>query len=66
VCLLGVLENRPVVYSIDEKAVIKLWDIRDFMCYQTFSVLKNVEYKQVLVLPEAVCFVGSKHFCYRW
>ena len=40
--LLGVLENRPVVFSIDEKSVIKLWDVRDFMSYQTFYVLKNV------------------------
>jgi hypothetical protein len=36
VSLLGVLEGRPVVFSIDERSIIKLWDIRDFSCYQTF------------------------------
>jgi hypothetical protein len=61
-----VLEGRPVVFSVDERSVMKLWDIRDFCCYQTFEVWKNVDYRQVISLPEALCFVGSKHVCYRW
>lgn len=64
--ILGVLEDRPVVYSIDEKSIIKLWDMRDFMCYQTFTILKNSSFKDIIALPESVCFIGSKHFCYRW
>ena len=66
ITLLGVLEGRPVVFSIDERAIIKLWDIRDFSCYQTFEVLRNVDFRQVMMLAESVCFVGSKHVCYRW
>lgn len=45
---------------------MKLWDIRDFCCYQTFDVWKNVDFRQVIGLSEALCFVGSKHVCYRW
>lgn len=64
--LLGVLEGRPVVFSIDERSVIKLWDIRDFSCYQTFDVLRNVDFRYVMALPDSICLVGSKHVCYRW
>jgi hypothetical protein len=45
---------------------MKLWDIRDFTCYQTFSVLKNVDFRQAIALPEGICLIGSKHYCYRW
>lgn len=46
--------------------MIKLWDIRDFSCYQTFEVWKNVDFRQVIGLHDSLCFVGSKHVCYRW
>jgi hypothetical protein len=48
--LLGVVEKKPIVYSLEETWLMKLWDIRDFTCYQTFTVLKNVRYLQMFTV----------------
>lgn len=45
---------------------MKLWDIRDFTCFQTFSVLKNVKYLQMFTIKEGICLVGSKLYLYKW
>lgn len=50
IILLGIVEEKPIVYSLEENWTIKLWDIRDFTCYQTFSVLKNVRYLSILTV----------------
>ena len=54
------------MFSIDERSLVKLWDIRDFKCYQTFQGLKNVHFHQMLHTNDAVVLIGSKHFCYKW
>lgn len=41
-----------------------MFDIRDYACYQSVSVLKNILYKQVLHLENALCLVGSKMHVY--
>lgn len=38
--------------------------MRDYTCYQTFSVLKNVRYKQILYIDDGICLVGSKLHIY--
>lgn len=41
-----------------------MFDMRNYNCYQSVSVLKNIMYKQVLYLDEAICLVGSKMHVY--
>jgi hypothetical protein len=48
-----------------------MFDIRNSVCYQSLSVLKNIIYKQVLYLggddgegEEAICLIGSKMHVY--
>ena len=65
ISLLGVLENKPVVFSIQENSILRMFDIRDGTCYQSFSVLKNIVYKQILFLEDAICLVGSKMHVYK-
>ncbi len=65
ISVLGVLENKPVVFSLQENSIMKMWDIRDFQCFQTFSVLKNILYHQVLTMPDEICLVGSKMYIYK-
>lgn len=38
--------------------------MRDYACYQSFSVLKNILYKQVIPLSDGICLVGSKMHVY--
>lgn len=66
IILLGVVEKKPIVYSLEETWLMKLWDVRDLSCYQTFSVLKNVRYVQMFTVNEGVCLVGSKMYLYKW
>jgi hypothetical protein len=42
-----------------------MFDIRDYTCYQSFSVLKNIMYKQILYLKDTICLVGSKMHIYQ-
>ena len=65
ISLLGVLETKPVVFSIQENSILRMYDMRDFSCYQSFSVLKNITYKQILYLEGSVCLVGSKMHVYK-
>ena len=62
--MLGVIDQKPIVFSLQENSILKMFDMRDFSCYQSFSVLKNILYKQVLYLNDALCFVGSKMHVY--
>lgn len=41
-----------------------MFDMRDYNCYQSVSVLKNIIYKQVLYLEDAICLIGSKMHVY--
>jgi hypothetical protein len=45
---------------------MKLWDIRDFTCYQTFNVLKNILYQQMFTVNDGIILVGSKLYFYPW
>lgn len=65
ISLLGVVESKPVVFSLQESSILKMFDMRDYTCYQSFSVLKNILYKQVISLADAICLVGSKMHVYR-
>jgi len=44
--------------------------MRDYTCYQSVSLLKNILYKQVICVDEGsgvgsgLCFVGSKMYVY--
>lgn len=50
ISLLGVIEKKPTVFSLQESSIVKLFDMRDCSCYQSFSALRNIVYKQVLQL----------------
>jgi hypothetical protein len=63
---LGTVDKKPIVYSLEENYLMKLWDIRDLTCYQTFSVLKNVLYMHILTVNEGICLIGSKMYVYKW
>ena len=62
--LVGVIEDKPIVFSVQENSILKMFDIRDQSCFQSFSVLKNILYKQILYLQDAICLVGSKMHVY--
>ena len=64
ISLLGVIEQKPIVFSLQENSLLKMFDMRNYNCYQSVSVLKNIMYKQVLYLEEAICLVGSKMHVY--
>jgi hypothetical protein len=66
IVLLGTREERPLVYSVEEGGLMKLWDIRDFACFQTLQVLKNISYRQILTVNHGVTLVGSKLYFYQW
>jgi hypothetical protein len=42
-----------------------MFDIRDYSCYQSFYVLKNILYKQILNMDDGICLVGSKMHVYK-
>ena len=42
-----------------------MFDMRNYNCYQSFSALKNIIYKQILSVNEGICLVGSKMHVYK-
>lgn len=63
---LAVLQNSPIILTIQDEGTMKLWDIRDLSCFQTLVAPSNIIFRSVLQMDEGVCLVGSKLFVYEY
>jgi WD40 repeat protein len=62
VTAIEILDKSPVLVSADDSGKVKLWDIRNFNCLQTFSIGSKSPIIRIIEIAECnkLCFLTSR------
>ena len=56
------IENTPMVISMDDIGIVKIWDIRSLVCVQSLQLGTRAMISNIIPVMEheRVCFIGSR------